>query len=407
MKTPAYVIADIQRRLERTWHEQIAGADSNWPHRFPLGTPAKTQLEEDWQSTYQPLIRTWRDWADAHRAIVHFEAKRVYITKQDVPTHVEIDTVDTAARLVGGPWPARITQARARREEIATRFPDLAAGRLPSLLRSFDRYTDVDFALALSAAQWFQANDATGLTPRQVPVPGVHAKFLNTRQADILALSGRDCLGLLPAHPSRIHFTYLDPDHRRSGARLHDSATVGDRFTPPYRPEVLIISENKDTAIHFPEVRGGISIEGAGFGGKTAAAFEWITSCDRVVYWGDIDAEGYEILNGWRSDGIDAASMLMDGDTYDCYERYGTNHDRHGNPLKPGIPKDLPHLTAEERSVYELVLAPDLKSHRRIEQERIPLSEAARTLEALRISAAHEPNAPSASPGGRSASRNR
>jgi hypothetical protein len=383
VKTPEQVVADIQRRLERTWHEQITGSAPAWPHRFPLGTPAKKQLETGWQSTYQPLIRTWRDWADTHQVTVSFEAKRVYITLQDIPTHLEIDSIDSAAHLVGGPWPARVSRARGHLDAVAARFPNLDPSSVPGLIRSLDRYTDVDFTLALTVAQWFTSNDATGLTPRQVPVPGVHAKFLNTHQPEILTLTSRNTLGLLPAHPPRIHFTYLDPVYRRSGARLHDSATVGDRYTPPYRPDVLIISENKDTAIHFPEVPGGISIEGAGFGGKTAAAFEWITRCDRIVYWGDIDADGYEVLNGWRSDGIAAASMLMDVDTYDRYEPYGTNLDRKGIPLKPGTPKGLPHLTTEERAVYGRVLSAELRTHRRIEQERIPLSEAAQALEIL------------------------
>ncbi len=39
---------------------------------------------------------------------------------------------------------------------------------------------------------------------------------------------------------------------------------------PPINPRVVLISENKDTAIHFPaHIAGGISVEGAGYGGKT------------------------------------------------------------------------------------------------------------------------------------------
>jgi hypothetical protein len=383
VKSPEQVVEDIRRRLERTWYQDTAESTPTWPHRFPLGSPAKTQLETGWQSTYQPLIRTWRNWADTHLATVSFEARRVYTTTQDIPTHLEIDTMDAAADLVGGAWPARLPRARAHLDSIAARFPDLDPTHLPTLVRSLDRYTEVDVTLLLTVAAWFKANDGTGLTPRQVPIPGVHAKFLNTHHPEILTLAGRDALGLLSPHPARIHFTYLDPDYLRSGARVHDSATVGDRFSPPYRPDVLVISENKDTAIHFSPTPGGMSIEGGGFGGKTAAAFAWITGCAGIVYWGDIDADGYEILNGWRADGVAAASMLMDAATYDRYEQYGTNLDRKGNPLKPGTPKHLPRLTAEELAVYERVLSPDLKTHRRIEQERIPLREAAQALNAF------------------------
>ncbi|MFD0632371.1 Wadjet anti-phage system protein JetD domain-containing protein [Catenulispora yoronensis] len=181
---------------------------------------------------------------------------------------------------------------------------------------------------------------------------------------------------MLPAHPSRIHFTYLDPDYRASGARIHDSATVGDAFTPPYEPHIVIISENKDTAIHFPPLPGGIAVEGDGFGGKTAAAFDWLTGARHLLYWGDIDAHGFEILNGWRDDGVLVTSILMDQDTYEAYEPFGTSTDRNGKLLKADAPKALAHLTDAERVVYENLLSPALPGHRRIEQERIPLHDA-------------------------------
>ena len=145
-----------------------------------------------------------------------------------------------------------------------------------------------------------QTSLARGLTPRQVPIPGVHAKWLQAHRAAVLALTGLDDLGLLANHPARIHFTYLDPDHRADGRRLHDSATVGDTFTPAYQPEVVVISENKDTAIHFPELAGGLIVEGVGRGGRTVASFPWIREAPLVVYWGDMDRDGYEILNGYR-----------------------------------------------------------------------------------------------------------
>lgn len=146
-----------------------------------------------------------------------------------------------------------------------------------------------------------------------------------------------DLLGLLPAHPARIHFTYLDPAHRVTGRRVHDSATVGDAFSPVYRPEVVVISENKDTAIHFPSLAGGISVEGVGRGGRTLAAFEWIKHAPTVVYWGDIDRDGYEILEGYRADfDRDLDSILMDMRAYEEFEPFGTDTDQNGRELAAG-----------------------------------------------------------------------
>ena len=144
----------------------------------------------------------------------------------------------------------------------------------------------------------------------------------------------------------------------------------------------MIVSENKDTAIHFPLLPRGIAVEGSGSGGKAAAAFNWLTSARHLLYWGDIDAYGFEILNGWRDDGVSATSILMNQHTYDTYEPFGTSTDRNGKPLLPGVPKPLLHLTDAERAVYQRLLDPALQGHRRIEQERVPLSVASAAVQA-------------------------
>ena len=374
MKTPDTVVADIRRRLNRTWADHLTGT-SAWPHRFSLGTDSKNVLEAGWQDTYQPLRRTWTDWAKNHPVTLHTEPKRVYSTTQDIPVGLTVASINDAARIAGDEWSDnRLERNQTRLTTMASRFPHIAHDA--RLLRGIDPYTDTEFDLLLTVADWFTRNDATGLTPRQVPIPGVHAKWLKGHRALLLALTGRETLGLLPEHPPRIHFTYLDPDHRAAGGRVHDSATVGDHFAPAYQPRVVVISENKDTAIHFPLVPGGIAVEGDGFGGKTAAAFRWLTSASRLYYWGDIDAHGYEILSGWRADGVPVTSILMDHTTYATYEPFGTNTDKNNQPLGPSTPKPLPHLTQDERTVYDRITDPAWTGHRRIEQERIPLSQA-------------------------------
>lgn len=378
MKAVSDVVADLQSRLARTWATDLSGTTASWPHRFPIGPVSKTDIENGWRNTYQPLVMNWRDWARAHQVALHSVEKRVYTTVQDIPTHLEIADIDEAAALVGNGWTSKLDRARIRLELVRARFP--LPENLPSLIRSIVQYTEADFELLGTVTDWFRSNDATGYTPRQVPIPGVHAKWLNTHQPEILALSGLPTLGLLPAHPSRLHFTYLDPAYRTTGARLHDSVTIGDPVTLPYSPSIVIISENKDTAIHFPPICGGITIEGGGSGGTTAAAFSWVTDAPQLYYWGDIDAEGYEILNGWRANGVPADTILMDMATYREYEMFGTDTDKHGVLLTPGEPKLLPHLTVEERDVYKLLLASSHQGHRRVEQERIPLKVALRAV---------------------------
>jgi hypothetical protein len=399
LKTPEQVIADVTARLRRSWshaaasdalrrlgdageHPTEGGDPPSWPHAFPLGTPSKTELEQNFAAFHHQVL-TWRQWRAGHAppGVELVDAtRRVHGTVQAIPTHLRVTDVAAAAVLAGRDWTARLHRSRERATAFAERF-GLPAD-LPRLLREVDAWTDVDFALLCDAAAWFRDHDASGLTPRQVPVPGMHAKWLNARQHLVAALASLDALPLAPAHPSRVHLTYLDPDHRAADGRLHDCVSVGDRVRLPYEPEVVIISENKDTAIAFPPVALGVCVEGGGFGGAAAASLPWLIDAPLLVYWGDIDAAGFEILDGFRAVGVPATSMLMDMATFERYEQFGTSQDRHGAPLRPGNRRALLRLTDVELEMYNALVDSAWRRHRRLEQERIPLADA---LSALRL----------------------
>ena len=378
MKSPEQAVDDIARRLGRTWADTLVGdGEPTWPHAFPLGQPTAAELAGNYTTAFDNVTR-WRAWSAKHRVTLTVRTRRVMGTDQELPTHVNVPDVDTAARLCGGDWTTRLNTGRHRFASLAAQFPHVAgSGRV---LAAVEALSDVDFDLLCRTARWFATGTATGMTPRQVPVEGVHAKWLNTRHALIRELAAIDDLGLLPPHPARIHFTYLDPTHRAGGGRLHDCATVGDRVALPYEPRVVVISENKDTAIHFPEVPGGVAVEGVGRGGATAAKFDWISQAPHVFYWGDMDADGLEILDGFRAAGIAATSLLMNPTAYEAWERYGTNLDVRGRPLEARGARPVQHLTDAEAQLYHQLISPTWTRHRRIEQERIPLTVAAQAV---------------------------
>ena len=64
----------------------------------------------------------------------------------------------------------------------------------------------------------------------------------------------------------------------------------------------------------------------------------------------------------------------MDPDAYAAWERFGTNVDQYGKPLGPRPARPVPNLPDAERTLYHQLIAPDWPRHRRVEQERIPLS---------------------------------
>src|SRR5262249_43316555 len=123
----------------------------------------------------------------------------------------------------------------------------------------------------------------------------------------------------------------------------------------------------------FPELEAGVSVEGVGRGGAAIAALPWLTAAAHIFYWGDMDADGLEILNEFRAVGVAARSLLMDLSAFDTWERYGTNIDVRGRPLQARPPRPVPHLTDTEVDLYRCLTADTWTRHRRVEQDGIRL----------------------------------
>lgn len=393
MRTPEELLPRIRKRLDERWAATVwaqeaaqpdgdaaSGTAPSWPHSLPLGTPSSAELAADF-GAHVRAVHAWRDWARDNDVDLVEKSRRVAGTAHQLPTHVVVRDIESAARIAGGTWPGRIDLARTRARIISEAFPQTT--NPVRALRACVRLTDVDFGIAGRVAGWFASrpHPVAALTPRQVPIEGVHAKWLGKHHDLVRNLVGLDDLNLAPGHPPRIHFTYLDPDHLSVG-RKHDSFSVGDRFDLPYEPRVVIISENKDTAVGFPPVPGGIAVEGSGSGGGTIAATPWIRDAPLVIYWGDMDVEGLSILHEFRTSGVPATSMLMDLATYEAYARFGTNTDKREEPIKPASPRPDRLLCGGELELYEHLTsgeAPVL----RVEQERIPLAVAAEQVACL------------------------
>lgn len=93
-----------------------------------------------------------------------------------------------------------------------------------------------------------------------------------------------------------------------------------------------------------------------------------------------MDADGLDILSKFRQTGVPCASLLMDPAAYRTYEQYGTMLDTKNKPLTTREPKTTPRLTLEERRLYEMLCTGANATYLRIEQERIPIADAATIL---------------------------
>ena len=380
---PPDFLTAVAGKLTTNLAAYVAGAKA-WPVTYSLGEWKGDALRANFPGV--PVrVDAWRRWAREHDVELRSANRRVGVSAQVLITHVVVPDLDAAARICGGAWPAAVRCARERAEVLTEHFAHLRdPAALAGALARVMELDEVAFDVAVNAGVWFAAaGDVSSLTPRQVPLEGTDAKWLQSHKRVVATLAGRESLELAAPHPPRVHFTYLDPQHLRSGGRRHDSVTLGDRVVVAYEPRVVVISENKDTAVHFPQMASAIAVEGGGSAAVLLAAVDFIADADLVVYWGDLDAEGFEILNQLRACGLVVTSMLMDAGTWARYMRYGTKFDKSGRPILPRAPKAVAHLTASEQQVYLLLCSEAHVGPRRLEQERIPLRVAANELVAL------------------------
>jgi hypothetical protein len=124
----------------------------------------------------------------------------------------------------------------------------------------------------------------------------------------------------------------------------------------------VLIVENKTTlytTLTLPKMDKTIAIFGQGNAVTNIQNAKWLNDIT-VLYWGDIDVQGFEILSRIRKHFNHTQSVLMDKITF---EKYFEN-----DSGKPTTDTTILNLTDNERELYNL-----LKTNNwRLEQEKIP-----------------------------------
>lgn len=121
----------------------------------------------------------------------------------------------------------------------------------------------------------------------------------------------------------------------------------------------VYIVENKVIFLTFPLIPNSIVIWGKGYGVASIKDSELLKSID-LIYWGDLDAQGFEILSQFRGYFAHVKSMLMDKATFDKYFEKEC-----GTPSKISVKLNL---TTEEEELYQYIKV----NNYRLEQEKIP-----------------------------------
>lgn len=403
MKTPADVRALATKRFQRERLNALREAlgcavTTTWPWVVPLGRPTERDVLTDARS-----VLAWRDaWVDA-KVLGDFEVETDVIAwraigTQTVPVRVLFVNTKAIAKVAGllPLWTQVVTRAK--------RFVALWPGIEEAMVREWAMLADWsdDAVLALERVlTWFVDHPKSGLYLRQLPIEGVDTKWFTEPRKKVvqrllvaireakesvpLMAESSEALdpdttfetvcGLKPL-PKLIRGRLLDEVDQKVFYGLSDLSLPLDEWAQlPLYPEIVFISENLQTGLAFEAHPKSVVFFGLGAGVTQLAAIPWVRTA-RIIYWGDIDTYGLEILAHLRSVLPQTESVMMNRQTLEAFRGLAVAENRQASGAH------VEHLRENEREVFDALKVGDL-ARLRLEQERIPWSVARETLLAV------------------------
>ena len=240
---------------------------------------------------------------------------------------------------------------------------------------------DNDWESLLKVCRYFKDTPKPHLYIRELPIQ-VHTKFIENKKSII-----RELLDIVIAEKinddekqfeRRFNLKYDEPIVR---FRILDNAIsqqlFGDlddlsipisEFQYLSLPiQTVYVVENKINMLTFPVKKGSIVIWGHGFGVDIMKNVEWLKS-KKIYYWGDLDAQGFQILSEFRTQFKQVQSFFMDRYTFDKYFEGDKG-------TVTNVEKEL-CLTHDEHDMYKYLK----ENNFRLEQEKIPYEYALRKI---------------------------
>lgn len=369
LRFPEEIKTICTRRYRSQRRHWLAG-NGTWPMVLPLGCPTEVEV--------QTQLRAVRDWVSAWRAwngpgdLLWCERHWKSIGLQSVPERLILKDALAVAMCIGEE--NRWKTALSRFLEFIAQWPALRT----SLSQQFDAladYSDQDMGRLGALLAWIESNPRSNLYPRQIPLPGLDTKWLESRTAlvtDLIAaLQASQEIELdfyercgLRKPPRTARLRVLDKALRGQFGGLSDiTVPISEFALLQVAVSRVYIVENVQTGLCFGERQGSVVFMGLGYGVSALGQVPWVTNAE-CVYWGDLDTHGFAILNLGRESLPKLKSVLMDEETLLCNrDLWGREGDQYTG--------SLPLLTPTEQAVYEGLCRHRWGLNVRLEQERI------------------------------------
>ena len=289
--------------------------------------------------------------------------------EQDIPVSISFLTEQDFLKYIGKEQDT--SGFRKDVERILSAFPELVEWvcRFPTKVLDNHRVWDD----VLKVCIYFKGNPKPQLYIRELPIQ-VDTKFIERNKGIIKELL--DIIIAKSVNPDETRFeTHFNLRYDEPVVRfrvldkamsqmlfsgIDDLSVPINQFQEVEIPvEVVYIVENKMNMLTFPPIQKSIVVWGHGFGVDLLKDVTWLKS-KKIFYWGDLDAQGFQILSEIKTHFPQVESFLMDRETFDLFYESGFG-------TETNVEKNL-FLTPEEEKMFDFLK----EGNYRLEQEKIP-----------------------------------
>ena len=363
--------AEIKKKASRKYTDYLRGVAFGMtfqPIVIPCDKKASDTIAE-YQKEFND-IRSLSKEVKGYGYTIHWKTvKTKMLGTQGLPSKIKFETAEDFERFL-----QKVKEVDVFRKNVA-----LIKGRFPKLQCWIEKYplkvidNSEDWNDILKVLDYFSKNPKPQLYIRELPIE-VHTKFIerhNTLIGELLDIVIKEYINTNEKEfEKRYNLHYDEPTVRirlldRTLAKkffygLDDITIPVSQFLKLQIPiSKVYIVENKVNFLTFPLIPNSIVIWGKGYGVASIKDSELLKSIV-LTYWGDLDAQGFEILSQFRSYFAHVKSLLMDKTTFDKYFENDL-----GTPSKVKVELNL---TTEEENLYQYIKA----NNYRLEQEKIP-----------------------------------
>jgi hypothetical protein len=352
------------------------------PVELPVKAPSAAELLDRFEEAVRWAEKFQRDSCTAggmpRFTVMSRTVKGRNLGANSVPTRVRIESFEQLCAVLGTTRDVRTLDAILEQTGVAV--PMLVPWVVAHPLSAIEHQGIWGDLLATVA--WIAANQTEWLYLRQIDVQGVDTKFVDghRRLLDELLtvvlpegrIDSRYSAGNFArrfrfrAKPSYTRLRMLGPQPAFPEGLSELTLRTEELAAIEIASNTVFVVENEITYLAFPAVPDSIVVFGSGFGLGALGDLPWLAAKE-IVYWGDIDTHGFDILNRLRARFGSVRSILMDQQTLLAHPRQWVTEPSPTN-------RPLQSLTAPEEALYRDLIEDRYALAVRLEQERVRFS---------------------------------